>query len=312
MNILRGLATILLSIFSFSSFSQENGDIIHRGPVIFPGYSTVKDISWYYPESQYQSAITDKKITYEKITYSSDSLNVIAYLTTPSHPEKGKYPVVIFNRGSYVRNDIAFVHAPLFRMLVQNGFIVIAPALRGSEGGEGKDELGGRELADIMHIESVLNKIALADQKNVFMLGESRGGIMTFQAIRNGYPMRAAATVGAITDLLAYVEEQKWEEKTLTSFWGDFSLNKKRILENRSVLSWYDDIDVPILLLHGGKDPQVKPDHALLLAQKFSTAGKTFQLVIFSDGNHILSGADTDERDRQIVNWFKKHLNSDF
>src|SRR5688500_12287817 len=98
MNILRGLATILLSIFSFSSFSQENGDIIHRGPVIFPGYSTVKDISWYYPESQYQSAITDKKITYEKITYSSDSLNVIAYLTTPSHPEKGKYPVVIFNR----------------------------------------------------------------------------------------------------------------------------------------------------------------------------------------------------------------------
>ena len=90
-----------------------------------------------------------------------------------------KYPVVIFNRGSYIRNDICFVHAPLFKMMVKNGFIVIAPALRGSEGGEGKDELGGSELADIMNIQEVLKEIEIADLENVFMLGESRGGMMT-------------------------------------------------------------------------------------------------------------------------------------
>lgn len=303
--------TLLCLIFYFFSTrivsSQANGDIHHREPVQFPSYSTVKDISWYYPEDQYQAAISDQELLYEKVTYFSEGLKVIAFITTPLRPSTHKYPVVIFNRGSYIRNDIAFVHAPLFKMLVQNGFIVVAPALRESEGGEGKDELGGKELADIMHVQELLKKIKI-DTDNVFMLGESRGGMMTFQAIRNGYPMRAAATIGAITDLEVYVNDQKWEEKTLVGIWSDYSAHKKEILEKRSVLQWDKDINVPVLILHGAKDPQVKPDHALRLAQNFSTLGKTYQLVIFSEGNHILSGSVTAERDREVVQWFKKYL----
>jgi dipeptidyl aminopeptidase/acylaminoacyl peptidase len=302
----------LLILFSFYSTlkvaGQANGDIYLREPVSFPGYSTVKNISWYYPEDQYTAAISDKEIRFEKLTYFSEGLKVIAYLTMPSTLKKDKYPVVIFNRGSYIRNDIAFVHAPLFRMLVQKGFIVIAPALRQSEGGEGKDQMGGNELSDIMNLQALLKKINNADCENVFMLGESRGGIMTYQAIRNQYPLRAAATIGAITDLAKYVEEQNWEEKTLTAFWSDYNTHKKEILEHRSVLDWHDEINVPVLIMHGAKDPQVKPDHALELAQRFSASAKAFQLIIFSDGNHILSGADTEERDRQVVQWFKKYL----
>jgi dipeptidyl aminopeptidase/acylaminoacyl peptidase len=276
--------------------------------VTFPEYASIKDISWYYPEKEYKSAIADENISFEKLTYFSDSLKVVAYLTTPSNPGTHKYPVVIFNRGSYIRNDIVFVHAPLFKMLVENGFIVIAPALRQSEGGEGKDQLGGKELADIMNIQKVLKEIKIADNENVFMLGESRGGMMTFQAIRNKFPLRAAATIGAITDLNAYIADQRWEEKTLTGLWSDYDLHKAEILEQRSVLSWYNDIGVPLLIMHGGKDPQVKPDHAMWLAQKLSTAGKPFQLMIFAEGNHILSGSTTMDRDQQIVSWFKKYL----
>lgn len=301
--------SILISFYSTLKVAgQANGDIYLREPVSFPGYSSVKNISWYYPEEQYTSAISDKEIRFEKLTYFSAGLKVTAYLTTPSLLKKDKYPVVIFNRGSYIRNDIAFVHAPLFRMLVQNGFIVIAPALRQSEGGEGKDEMGGNELSDIMNLQPLLKKIKNGDNDNVFMLGESRGGIMTYQAIRYQYPLKAAATIGAITDLAKYVEEQNWGEKTLTAFWTDYNIHKKEILEHRSVLNWHDEINVPVLIMHGAKDPQVKPDHALELAERLSASGKAFQLIIFSDGNHILSGADTAERDRQVVQWFKKYL----
>ena len=293
---------------TFTVMAQKNGTIYNKENVVFPPYSTIKDISWYYPEEQYQSAISNTEVIYEKLTYFSDGLKVVAYLSRPALAVADKYPVVIFNRGSYIRNDICFVHAPLFNMLVKNGFIVIAPALRGSEGGEGKDELGGSELADIMNIQEVLKEIKIADVENVFMLGESRGGMMTFQAIKNKYPIRAAVTIGAITDLSAYIADQQWEEKTLTGLWADYNNNKKKILEHRSVLSWYEKIDAPILLLHGAKDPQVNPKHALSLAEKFSASGKSFQLMIFSDGNHILSGSATVERDRQIVSWFKKYV----
>jgi dipeptidyl aminopeptidase/acylaminoacyl peptidase len=300
--------TLFIFLFAFATvFAQSDGVILSRTPVTFPAYSAVQDISWYYSESEYQSAISDKKIAFEKLTYSSDGLKVIAYLVSPVERSIGTYPVIVFNRGSYIRNDIAFVHAPLFKMLVDSGFIVVAPALRGSEGGEGKDELGGSDIADIMNITKVLDQLKFADTKNVFMLGESRGGMMTFQAIKNRFPMRAAATVGAITDLSMYVNDQRWEEKTLTSFWGDYNLNKTQILERRSVLRWSKAIDVPILILHGAKDPQVKPEHALRFAQQLSNEGQTYQIMILADGNHILSGPCTRERDRQVIDWFQRH-----
>jgi dipeptidyl aminopeptidase/acylaminoacyl peptidase len=305
-----GMKSLILfaSLFAFVTvFAQPDGTILSRTPVSFPSYSAVQDISWYYSEGEYQAAISDKKVSFEKLTYSSDGLKVIAYFVTPAEKSTEKYPVIIFNRGSYIRNDIAFVHAPLFYMFVNSGFIVIAPALRGSEGGEGKDELGGSDIADLMNISKVLTNLTNADTENVFMLGESRGGMMTFQAIKNRFPMRAAATVGAITDLSTYVNDQRWEEKTLISLWSDYSLNKAEILEQRSVLRWSDAIDIPILILHGAKDPQVKPEHALRFAQHLSNAGKTYQLMILAEGNHILSGPCARERDRQVVDWFQKH-----
>jgi dipeptidyl aminopeptidase/acylaminoacyl peptidase len=300
-----GLLICLFAIFNV--FAQPDGTVLNRTAVSFPEYTQVKDISWYYSENEYYSAISDDKVSYEKITYTSDGLKVIAYLATPVGKSSNKFPVVVFNRGSYIRNDIAFVHAALFHMFVKNGFVVIAPALRESEGGEGKDELGGKELSDIMNVSKLLSDLEMADTSNIFMLGESRGGIMTFQAIKNNFPMRAAATIGAITDLSAYVADQRWEEKTLNSFWNDYDLNKKEILGKRSVLQWAEAIDVPLLILHGAKDPQVKPDHALRLAQQLSDAGKTYQLMILSQGNHILSKDSAPERDRQVVEWFKMH-----
>jgi dipeptidyl aminopeptidase/acylaminoacyl peptidase len=73
-------------------------------------------------------------------------------------------------------------------------------------------------------------------------------------------------------------------------------------------MSWVDEINTPLLILNGQADPQVKPYHALNLAKSLSEKGKVFQLVILEAGNHILSGTHTDERDRLVIEWFKKYL----
>lgn len=292
----------------YTLFSQQNGDIINRENVIFPDYHTLQGIDWYYPETVYDNAIHDSTIKIEKLTYWSEGLKVVTFLAAPAHSNNEKHPIIIFNRGSYLRHDIAFVHAPLFQKFVQEGFIVIAPALRESEGSEGKDELGGADLNDIKNIYSVLSNLDQADTSNLFMLGESRGGMMTFQALRDGFPVRAAATVGAFTDLELFNKENPGTEDFIKKLWKDYDINKKALLERRSVIHWADKINIPLLLLQGGGDPQVSPMHALNLATKLQELNKVYQLMIFKNGNHILSGDWTIERDRQIISWFKQHM----
>lgn len=279
---------------------------VHK--VIFPKYENVRGIEFYYPKKLYDNATQNPKLKIEKIFYVSDGLKVAAYIARPIQLNNKKYPLIIFNRGSYIRNDIAYTHAPLFQKFVDNGFIVLAPALRESEGSEGKDQVGGNDLADIMNTLPLLNSLAYVDTSSLFMYGESRGGMMTFQAIRDKYPIKAAATVGAFTDLEMFNKANAGMEEVSAQIWPDFKINKAQIYERRSALKWAEQLNIPLLIMNGGSDQQVNPKHSLLLAEKLQQLNKPYQLIILESGNHILSGELTNERDHHIIQWFKKHL----
>jgi len=294
-------------IFSYFTTIGQNpdGHLIKTESVTLPAYDKVPGIDWYYPKADYDETTNDLTWKIEKLWYYSDGLRVSAYVATPS-TLNGRYPLVIFNRGSAVRNDIAFVHAPLFRHLVKKGFVVIAPALRQSEGSEGKDEIGGADVHDVINVTELSKQLSFVDQDNVFMLGESRGGIMTYLALKEGMKVNAAATIGAITDFSAYLADNSWIKPE--SIWPDFGRRHKEISESRSALMWTELINTPLLILNGSEDPQVKPYHALKLALRLSEMKKPYQLKIVEGGNHILSGSATKERDREVVEWFTKFM----
>jgi dipeptidyl aminopeptidase/acylaminoacyl peptidase len=305
------MKTICYILFACTSgcLAQMDGKIISKTTVTFPAYDVSPSIEMYYDKDTYNASISDESVRIEKIVYYSDGLKVVGYLSSPAVPVKNDYPVIIFNRGSGVRNDISYVHAPLFKKLVHEGFIVFAPALRGSEGGEGTDEIGGDDIHDIMNILPVLHQIPYADTENRFMLGESRGGIMTYLAIRNKFPLKAAAVIGGITDMPFYLKDRPWAENFFKENFADYAEKKDSILQTRSAINWAEQFEVPLLIMNGQADPQVVPEHALNMAAKLSEFGKAYQLVILEGGNHILSGNHTERRDREVVSWFKKYLN---
>ena len=171
---------------------------------------------------------------------------------------------------------------------------------RQSGGGEGKDEMGGADLDDLMQIRSVIP--AYVDPARLFMYGESRGGMMTFQAIREGFPMRAAATFGAFTDLAPMVEANP---AVSLQIWPDYEKNAAKIKERRSAISWPEKINVPLLIMHGAKDGQVSPAQSLALASKLESLGKTYQLIIRADEGHVLPGW-REQRDSAAIEWFRK------
>lgn len=115
--------------------------------------------------------------------------------------------------------------------------------------------------------------IAVSDA--TFLYGESRGGIMTFLALRNGLPVRAAATFGAITDLEAFLGVDDHAAALGPEIWPDFATNRALITEGRSAQRWPERIRAPILLMHGADDTQVDVSHKLRRPHPLSQSCRT-------------------------------------
>lgn len=174
----------------------------------------------------------------ERLTYSSSGLPVVAFYYGPAKPVAPRMPVVVFNRGGYVVKEQLPKLMPMFQRLADAGFAVIAPMYRGSEGAPGHDEMGGADLADLMNVVPLVRQLPLVDMDNLFLYGESRGGVMSLLAMRDGFPARAAATFGAITDLAAYLKEDARAARIVHAVWPDYDARREEIHAARSALQW--------------------------------------------------------------------------
>jgi dipeptidyl aminopeptidase/acylaminoacyl peptidase len=80
--------------------------------------------------------------------YLSDGLQVVGFLWKPQDTVGKQFPLIIFNRGG---NREFGKLTPWFHFgfytYASNGFVVLASQYRGNDGGEGREEYGGRTCA---------------------------------------------------------------------------------------------------------------------------------------------------------------------
>ena len=160
---------------------------------------------------------------------------------------------------------------------------------------------------DLMNIQPVIAALPYADSANVFLLGESRGGMMVLQALRDRFPARAAAIVGVFTDLEQYLKEQPNAAVLAPQLFPDYEAHRAAVLERRSAVRWADRITAPLLIMHGGDDTDVNPAHALQLATALQRSGKPYQLVIAAGAKHVLDPFEA-ERDEHAIRWFRRYV----
>lgn len=295
-----------------TALAAEDGVIVDRKGYDFPSYEqAVKDtdVERYADKAAYEAAVSDTQFEFQKLTYLSDGLKVTAYLYAPKQIKDRKFPTIIFNRGSVVRGNIAPELIAFFHRLASAGFVILAPMLRQSDGGEGKDEVGGADVNDLMNLVPVARTLGFVDMNNLFMYGESRGGMMTYQAIKKAFPINAAAVFGGFTDMQELIAShpKQYPQAALKQIWPDYETRKQEIWSDRSASAWPDRLTVPVLIMHGGSDPAVNTQQSLGLAQQLQKLGRVYQLIIYAGDNHSLSN-NQDERDRQAISWFKKYL----
>jgi len=292
---------------------QPEGDresvLSSRENIELPRFGQISErplLDRYANEEEYERARNDARYTFERLTYRSGELEVVAFLYLPVAVED-RQPTIVFNRGSYVRNDAAPEYLTTFHRLAESGFVVLAPMYRGSEGAAGQDEMGGADLQDLMRIAALARELPSVDAESLYLLGESRGGMMVLQAIREGFPALAAAVYGSPTDFFRlFADDPQQYEGIADQIWPDWRTNTDEILRRRSAVRWAEELNVPLLIMHGGSDRSMPVTQSLALAERLQQFGQDYELHVFGYEDHVISGRAA-ERDALAVAWYERH-----
>ena len=128
---------------------------------------------------------------------------------------------------------------------------------------------------------------------------------MCLLAAKNGFPARAMAVYGALTDLGTFLVENGPTRALAPTIWPGFPANEAEIVESRSALRWPEKIGIPVLIMNGGEDDGVSPVHALQLATALEKLRRPYELKIFYGEKHVLGGRAR-ERDEDAMRWFRR------
>jgi dipeptidyl aminopeptidase/acylaminoacyl peptidase len=146
---------------------------------------------------------------------------------------------------------------------------------------------------------------ALKDEK--YMLGESRGGMMAYIAIKNGAPVKAAVLNCGMTDLFdSYNEREQMMKNVMIELIGGTPKQKEDEYKSRSAYYWPEMINIPVMILAGGKDWRVKSGQAENMVKKLKENNKIFEYVFYPEGEHCLSKYSKEWMNK-MADWFEKY-----
>lgn len=315
------LRVILAGALSLASFSAQvafaeaqrpitgrDGAILDQSPCEFGSYDQQSGFTkQFYARRVFEAAKADRDVSCFRIKYWSDGLRVVGYLVHPRNTST-RFPVIIFNRGGFLNlGKIEAFNLIDLERLSKQGFVVLASQYRGNDGGDGREQLGGQDLDDVSNLLNTSKTLPYADTANVFMYGVSRGGMMTFLEMKNGFHINAAAVVGAVYDLAAFRERAPDLVDNAAQLIPEYSAIGISALKERSVMDWPETVNAPLLMIHGTDDEEVPVTEALAFATKLSNLHKTYELIVYAGDVHEAAKNRID-RDARIAAWFKSYV----
>jgi dipeptidyl aminopeptidase/acylaminoacyl peptidase len=226
-----------------------------------------------------------------EIAYLSDSLKVRGVLARPTGA--GPYPCVIYNRGGSRHSGALTPEdaAEHLARIANWGYVVVAGQYRGNAGGEGADAFGGADVADVLNLIPLLERVPGADATRIGMWGWSRGGLMTYLALARTDRISAAIVMSGVADVFDYMDRRPDMEQVFAELIPNYAQNRDAELAARSPIRWAEQLckHTPILLLHGGADWRVHPTQALRMAVTLYECAHPFRFVFFEGADHALA-----------------------
>ncbi|WP_435255362.1 alpha/beta hydrolase family protein [Tenacibaculum sp. A30] len=254
-----------------------------------------------------------ENIKLDSINYFSDSLKIKGYIMYPKNT-RTEMPLIIFNRGGN-RNfgnltpSLMIYHLSL---LSSKGFIIAGSTYRGNNDSQGKDEFGGKDVNDIINLISLLKESKKVNSSKIALYGWSRGGIMTYLSLKElkSQNIIKTAIIGGSPSNLFYTIKNRpeMEKKVFSQIIPKYNSDKNKVLTERSVLFWVNELPkIPLLIFHGLNDEAVDVNQTLDLAKKLKAYQIPYKLIIYENDKHNVR-KNKNEMDLTILNWLNKYL----
>ena len=246
------------------------------GPVKFYKYNRADKKAEFLFSHRPELEDVDLAKMHPVVIKSRDGLDLVSYLTLPNgsdsdgnvRPEKALPMVLFVHGGPWARDEWGY--NPVHQMLANRGYTVLSVNYRGSTGfGKAFINAADGEWAGKMHddlIDSVNWAVAegIADKDKVAIMGGSYGGYATLVGL-TFTPETFACGVDIVgpSSLISLLENPPpyWMPMMpmMQKRVGNWKTDEgKEYLRQRSPLFKVDEIQRPLLIGQGAKDPRVK------------------------------------------------------
>ncbi len=273
---------------------------------------TLNYVASRYPDINESNYAAKKLLSYQ----ARDGLNIEGYLTIPKYTDSNtKLPAIILPHGGPMARDYkGFDYwAELF---ANRGYVVFQPNFRGSSGYGYNFEMAaikgwGKAMQnDLEDAAKWLQQNANVDSKKMCIAGASYGGYAALMAaVKHGDTFQCAASFAGVSDIELIVSKARYftNKEIVRKQFGEDSDE----LEAVSPVNFANNINIPILLIHGTDDKVVPVQHSREMADELEDYNKDVRYIEIEGANHHLSAQKHRVKTlEEMVAFFNKHLKS--
>ncbi|MBD8037574.1 S9 family peptidase [Solibacillus sp. A46] len=250
--------------------------------------------------SMHQYPSPNPHIRLDEVTYWSQGLRVKGLLARPK--VQGQYEALLYLRGGL--QSIGMVRPARIAQFAMHGFIVFAPYYRGNRGGEGKDEFAGQDRYDAVFGVEVLKQFTPVKKVNLF--GFSRGGLMALWTAILRDDVKSVVTWAGVSDATATYWDRIDMRRGLKRIVGGTPNKVPENYESRTPLYNIENVQSPVLIIHGAEDQHVNIEHAYQLERYMKDKGKQVETWYSSRLKHHYPPNLNRETVKKISEWMKQ------
>jgi dipeptidyl aminopeptidase/acylaminoacyl peptidase len=228
-----------------------------------------------------------------------DGMDIRGYVTIPKARQEGeKVPLIVNPHGGPfgVRDFWGF--NPEHQFFASRGYAVVQVNYRGSGGyGRSFEQAGYGKWAqemqnDVSDAVTYLVEEGIADPERVCIYGASYGGYATMAGLVFTPELyRCGINYVGVTDVALLFDSMPKSWEPMKEFMkvqiGD--PEDEAFMESISPISHVENIDDPLLIVHGERDPRVVIEHATKLRRELKRHEKSYEWLVKGNEGHGFS-----------------------